>query len=97
MGESTDGERLTVVRRDGTEGCRRRFEGPGVRGTVTVCGTGITSFTWCSATNQLSAPTWNPSFDERAAREDAVRILSATEIWNSRSPVRRAIVPIPAP
>src|SRR3979490_2095771 len=62
-----------------------------VSGTGTINGTGITSFTWCSATNQLSAPTWKPSFDETAVRLPAVRILSATEIWNSRSPVRRAI------
>ncbi len=62
-----------------------------VRGTGTDGGTGITSFTWCSATNQLSAPTWNPSFDDSAARDDAVRMRSATESWNSRRPVRRAM------
>src|SRR5229473_232773 len=60
-----------------------------VRGTDTVGGTGITSFTWLRATNQLSAPTWKPSFDESAVRVAAVRIRSATESWNSRSPVRR--------
>ena len=68
-----------------------------VRGTVTVVGTGITSFTWCSATNQFSAPTWKPSFEASAARVEAVRMRSATESWNSRSPVRRAMEPSPAP
>src|SRR5260221_5791663 len=62
-----------------------------VSGTATVGGTGITSFTWCSDTNQFSAPTWNPSRDASAARDDAVRMRSATESWNSRSPVRRAM------
>ena len=49
-------------------------------------GTGITSFTWCSATNQFSPATWKPSFEESAAREAAVRMRSATESWNSRKP-----------
>jgi hypothetical protein len=62
-----------------------------VSGTGTEAGTGITSLTWCSATNQLSAPTWNPSFEASAARAPAVRSLSATPIWNSRSEPRRAI------
>src|SRR5450631_3780195 len=60
-----------------------------VRGTPTFGRTGITSFTWFRATNQLSAPTWKPSFDDSAVRVEAVRIRSATESWNSRSPVRR--------
>src|SRR3954470_14627398 len=61
-----------------------------VSGTSTDAGTGITSFTWCRATNQLSAPTWKPSFDASAAcDDDAVRMRSATASWNSRRPVRR--------
>ena len=63
-----------------------------VRGTETIVGRGITSLTWCSATNQFSLPTWNPSRDESAVRELAVRSLSATDSWNSRRPVRLAIV-----
>src|SRR4051812_38170038 len=60
-----------------------------VSGTGTVAGTGITSFTWCRATNQLSPPTWKPSFDESVERVAAVRMRSATDSWNSRRPVRR--------
>src|SRR6185503_2005092 len=62
-----------------------------VSGTGTVAGTGITSLTRCSATNQLSEPTWKPSLDASAERVAAVRSFSFTESWNSRSPERLAI------
>jgi hypothetical protein len=39
----------------------------------------------------LCPPTWKPSFEDSAVRVDAVRSRSATESWNSRSHVRRAI------
>jgi hypothetical protein len=54
-----------------------------VSGTGTVCGTGITSLTWCSGTHQFSAPTWKPSFEASAVPVPAVRRRSATESWNS--------------
>jgi type II secretory pathway component PulJ len=47
-----------------------------VRGTGTIVGTGITSLTWCSATNQLSAAHLEAELEESAVRVLAVRSRS---------------------